>query len=210
MTIATTRFANNRKVPLMSDLLNRDAVDLSALLATKQISAAALMTDTLAQIDRINPSVNAIVSLRDPDALMTEARAADATPRKGWLHGIPIAVKDLSDAAGLPTTKGSPLLAGQVADADDIMVARIRAAGAIIIGKTNTPEFGLGSHTFNPVFGATLNPYDRSRSAGGSSGGAAAALACRMVAVADGSDMMGSLRNPAGWNNVYGMRPTWG
>ncbi len=194
----------------MSDLLNRDAVDLSALLATKQISAAALMTDTLAQIDRINPSVNAIVSLRDPDALMTEARAADATPRKGWLHGIPIAVKDLSDAAGLPTTKGSPLLAGQVADADDIMVARIRAAGAIIIGKTNTPEFGLGSHTFNPVFGPTLNPYDRSRSAGGSSGGAAAALACRMVAVADGSDMMGSLRNPAGWNNVYGMRPTWG
>jgi amidase len=126
------------------------------------------------------------------------------------LHGIPFAIKDLADAAGLPTSKGSPLYAGNPAVEDDPIVARIRAAGAIVIGKTNTPAFGLGSHTVNPVFGATRNPYDTTRSAGGSSGGAAAALATHMVCVADGSDMMGSLRNPAAWNNVYGMRPTWG
>merc|ERR1711969_136075 len=105
---------------------------------------------------------------------------------------------------------GSPLFKGTVAPKDDIMVARLRAAGAIVIGKTNTPEFGLGSHTFNPVHGATLNPYDLTRSCGGSSGGAAVALATGMLAIADGSDMMGSLRNPAAWNNVYGFRPSWG
>jgi amidase len=141
---------------------------------------------------------------------MAAARAADAAPRRGWMHGLPVAVKDLANAAGLPTSMGSPLFAGQVAAADDLMVARMRAAGAIFIGKTNTPEFGLGSHTFNPVHGATGNAYDPARSAGGSSGGAAVALACGMLAVADGSDMMGSLRNPAGWNNVYGFRPSWG
>jgi amidase len=111
-------------------------------------------------------------------------------------------VKDLANVAGLPSTKGSPLFRDVVAPADDIMVARLRAAGVLFVGKTNTPEFGLGSHTFNPVYGATHNPYDLGRSAGGSSGGAAAALACRMLPLADGSDMMGSLRNPAGWNNV--------
>ena len=187
-----------------------DALAQSAALERGGISAAELMQATLARIDAVNGAVNAVVSLRDGDELMAEARAADATPRKGWLHGIPMAIKDLANVKGLPTSMGSPLFAGQIAENDDVMVARLRAAGALFIGKTNTPEFGLGSHTFNPVHGATRNPYDPGQSAGGSSGGAAAALAARMVSVADGSDMMGSLRNPAGWNNVYGMRPTWG
>ncbi len=194
----------------MAGLIDKSALDLSAMLASRQVSAHELMRATLERIDAVNPQVNAIVALRDPDALITEAKAADAADSKGWLHGIPIAIKDLANAAGLPTSKGSPLFAGQMAERDDIMVARLRAAGAIVIGKTNVPEFGLGSHTFNPVFGATRNPYDPARTCGGSSGGAAVALACRMLSVADGSDMMGSLRNPAAWNNVYGMRPTKG
>lgn len=187
-----------------------DALTLSGLLAERRLTAEDLMAATLDRIAAVNPGVNAIVSLGDPDALLAAARASDAGPRQGWLHGIPIAVKDLSDAKGFPTSMGSPLAARGPARRDALFVARLRAAGAIVIGKTNTPEFGLGSHTFNPVFGATRNPWDRSRSAGGSSGGAAVALATGMLAVADGSDMMGSLRNPAGWNNVYGMRPTWG
>ena len=187
-----------------------DALALSADIKTKKLSAVELMQATLARIDQVNGDVNAIVSLRDGDDLLAEAARADAAPHKGWLHGLPIAIKDLANAAGLPTSEGSLLFVGQIAAKDDVMVARLRAAGALIIGKTNTPEFGLGSHTFNPVHGATRNPYDLSKSAGGSSGGAAVALATGMLSVADGSDMMGSLRNPAGWNNVYGMRPTWG
>ncbi|MBD3663050.1 amidase [Sulfitobacter aestuariivivens] len=192
------------------DILEMDACAQSEALAAGTLSAVELMQPTLARIAAVNGTVNAIVSLRDSDALMAEARAADAAPRRGWLHGIPFAVKDLANVAGLPTSMGSPVFAGQVAAADDLVVARIRQAGAIFIGKTNTPEFGMGSHTFNPVHGATRNPYDPTKSAGGSSGGTAAGLASRMLSVADGSDMMGSLRNPAGWNNVYGMRPTWG
>jgi amidase len=192
------------------DILNMDALAQSAALENGDLSAVELMEATLDCIDAVNPAVNAIVSLRERDRNMAYARAADNAPRAGWLHGMPIAIKDLANAAGLPTSMGSPIFAGQVAEVDDLMVARLRRAGAIIIGKTNTPEFGLGSHTFNPVHGATRNPYDLTRSAGGSSGGAAVALATGMLSVADGSDMMGSLRNPAGWNNVYGMRPTWG
>lgn len=192
------------------DILDVDALALSQAIEAKELSAVELMQATLARIEAVNGDVNAVVSLRDGDDLLAEAKAADAAPRKGWLHGIPIAIKDLANAAGLPTSMGSPLFAGEVAQKDDLMVARLRAAGAMIIGKTNTPEFGLGSHTFNPVHGVTCNPYDLRKSAGGSSGGAGAALATRMVSVADGSDMMGSLRNPAGWNNVYGMRPSWG
>ena len=195
---------------MIDDILNQSALAQSKALAEGQISASELMQATLSQIAKTNPEVNAVVSLRPPEDVLSEARAADAAPRSGWLHGMPIAIKDLANAKGLPTSMGSPIFAGQEAQADDIMVARLRAAGAIVIGKTNTPEYGLGSHTFNPVHGATQNPFVPGRSAGGSSGGAAAALACRMLAVADGSDMMGSLRNPAGWNNVYGMRPTWG
>ncbi|KPQ08294.1 MAG: amidase [Rhodobacteraceae bacterium HLUCCA12] len=194
----------------MDDVLSLDALEQAALLQKRDISAFDLMQAALAQIARLNGRVNAIVSLRDDEALLAQARAADDAERMGWMHGLPIAVKDLANAAGFPTSMGSPLFAGQVAAHDDLMVARMRAAGAIVIGKTNTPEFGLGSHTFNPVHGATGNAYDPALSAGGSSGGAAVALACHMLPVADGSDMMGSLRNPAGWNNVYGFRPSWG
>lgn len=186
------------------------ALEQSSAIERKTLGIAELMQATLDRIDAVNGTVNAVVSLRDPDDLMAEARAAQDAPRKGWLHGIPIAIKDLAHAKGLPNSAGSPLFAGQISEYDEPVVKRLRDAGALIIGKTNTPEFGLGSHTFNPVHGLTRNPYDTSRSAGGSSGGAAVALATRMVSVADGSDMMGSLRNPAGWNNVYGARPTWG
>lgn len=191
-------------------LVNKTALELSTLLETRHISAVELMHDTLDRIDAVNPEVNAIVALAERDELLAQAALADRSERKGWMHGIPLAVKDLANAKGFLTTMGSPIFQNQVAQKDDLMVQRMRDAGAIIIGKTNTPEFGLGSHTFNPVYGATGNAYDPTKSAGGSSGGAAVALAKRMVCVADGSDMMGSLRNPAGWNNVYGFRPTWG
>lgn len=195
----------------MNELLNRDAVDLAAMIARREISAAELMEATLARIDEVNPKLNAIVSQIDGEAAMDMARAADRGPVKGSMHGLPLAIKDLADAEGLPTTMGSPAYkdAGP-APKDDIMVARMRAAGALIIGKTNTPEFGLGSHTYNPVWGATRNAWDPSMSAGGSSGGAAVALTIGMMPIADGSDMMGSLRNPAGWANIYGYRPSWG
>jgi amidase len=142
--------------------------------------------------------------------LMAEVRALDDVAPAGWLHGIPFPVKDLVATKGLRTTWGSPLYRDHVPARDDLVAARLRRAGAVIAAKTNVPEWGQGSHSFNPVFGVTRNPYDLTRSAGGSSGGAAAALAARMAWVADGSDMMGSLRNPAGFCNVYGFRPTWG
>ncbi|WP_326535559.1 amidase [Pseudorhodoferax sp.] len=191
-----------------------DATGLSQALHAGQLSCRDLMQATLARIAERNPVHKAIVSLREPEALLAEADAHDALlargQSKGWLHGIPQAIKDLSATAGIPTTQGSPLLAHVVPREDELMVARIKAAGGIVIGKTNTPEFGLGSHTFNPVFGTTVNAWNPARSAGGSSGGAAVALALRMLAVADGSDFMGSLRNPAGWNHVFGMRPSQG
>ena len=180
------------------------------MIRARQIAPSEVMAACLHRIGAVNGRVNAIVSLRDADALMAEARAADDEAPRGWLHGIPLAVKDLVATSGLRTTYGSPLFADFVPDADDLVAARLRRAGALLIGKTNVPEWGHGSHTFNPVHGTTFNPYDLTRSAGGSSGGAAAALAARMVAVADGSDMMGSLRNPAAFCNVYGFRPTWG
>ena len=192
------------------DLIDRPASDLARDIAARRIAPSEVMAACLDRIASRNPAVNAIVSLRDPDMLMAEARAADDAPHRGWLHGLPLAVKDLAATAGLRTTWGSPLFADFVPPADDLVPARMRAAGAIFIGKTNTPEWGQGSHSFNPVFGVTRNPYDLTRSAGGSSGGAAAALAARMVPVADGSDMMGSLRNPAGFCNVYGLRPSYG
>ena len=194
----------------MSDIAAFDAAALSAALEAGSVGAAEVMAATLDRIERLNPAINAIVSMRPREALMAEAREAERTPRRGWLHGVPFAVKDLVETAGIRTTRGSPLFADHVPDADDILAARLRAAGAILIGKTNVPEFGLGSHSYNPVHGTTRNPYDLSRTAGGSSGGAAAALAARLVAVADGSDFMGSLRNPAAFCNVYGFRPTFG
>ncbi|MGV8984988.1 MAG: amidase [Cypionkella sp.] len=183
---------------------------LSRLIATRKLAPSEVMAAYLARIAALNPAVNAIVSLRDADDLMAQARAADDARASGWLHGLPFAVKDLCATKGLRTTWGSPLFKDFVPVKDDLLAARMRAAGAIFIGKTNVPEWGQGSHSFNPVFGATHNPYDLGRTAGGSSGGAAAGLAARMLPVADGSDMMGSLRNPAAFCNVYGFRPTWG
>jgi amidase len=190
------------------------AAHLSQLITDKQISCHELMQATLARIAQKNPQHNAIVNLRPADELLAEARVHDALlaqgQRKGWLHGIPQAIKDIAPTVGLPNTMGSPLLANFMPKEDGLMAQRMKAAGCIVIGKTNTPEFGLGSHTFNEVFGATRNAYDLSKTAGGSSGGAAVALATHMLSVADGSDFMGSLRNPAAWNNVYGLRPSQG
>ncbi|MGZ9810072.1 amidase [Pseudoroseicyclus sp. H15] len=194
----------------MRDLTRRSASELSTLMSRGEITAAEIMEAHLAAIAEKNGTLNALVSLADPDALMEEARAADRAEPRGPLHGLPLAVKDLSNAAGFPTSRGSPIFAGEMADHDDLHVARLRDAGAIVIGKSNVPEFGLGSHSKNPVFGVTRNPSDPALSAGGSSGGAAAALASGMTALADGSDMMGSLRNPAGWCGVWSLRPSVG
>jgi amidase len=191
-------------------MLDWSACELSRALHARTVAPSEVMAAWLAQVALVNPAVNAIVSLRDPEVLMAEARALDDQPPTGWLHGIPLAIKDLVATQGLRTTWGSPLFADHVPLKDDLVAARLRASGAVIAAKSNVPEWGQGSHSFNPVFGVTRNPYDPSRSAGGSSGGAAAALAARMAWVADGSDMMGSLRNPAAFCNVYGFRPTWG
>ena len=191
-----------------------DASALSDAIHARRLSCRAVMQAYLARIHRLNPRYNALVSLRPDDALLAEADACDAElaqgRSRGWLHGVPQAIKDLANAAGLPTTLGSPLMKDFIAREDGLMVARMKAAGCTVIGKSNTPEFGLGSHTFNPVFGATVNAWDASKSAGGSSGGAAVALALRLLPVADGSDFMGSLRNPAAWANVFGFRPSQG
>ena len=191
-------------------MLEWSATELSQAIHARQVAPSEVMALWLAQVAAVNGPVNALVSLRDPDALMAEARALDDLAPQGWLHGIPFAIKDLIATKGLRTTWGSPLFADHVPAKDDLVAARLRAAGAVIAAKTNVPEWGQGSHSFNPVFGVTRNPYDLARSAGGSSGGAAAALAARMAWVADGSDMMGSLSNPAAFCNVYGFRPTWG
>jgi len=190
------------------------ALDLSRAIHLKQVSCEEVMQSTIERIDRLNPLSNAIVSLQEPELLLAQARECDAQLARGksmgWMHGMPQAIKDLSNAQGLRTTLGSPLMKDFVASEDGLMARRMKAAGAVVIGKTNSPEFGLGSHTFNEVFGPTRNAWDPSKSAGGSSGGAAVALAQRLLPVADGSDFMGSLRNPAGWNHVFGLRPSQG
>ncbi|MCB4767146.1 amidase [Ancylobacter sp. Lp-2] len=191
-------------------LMDRTATELSHLIASRQVKPSEVMAAYLARLPAVNAAINAIVAPRDPDALMAEATALDEVPPAGWLHGLPLAVKDLVSVRGIRTTFGSPLHRDNVPAQDDLLAARLRSAGAIFTGKTNTPEWGHGSHSFNPVYGVTRNPYDTQRAAGGSSGGAAAALAARLVPVADGSDMMGSLRNPAAFCNVYGFRPSWG
>ena len=196
------------------DIVMLDAASLAASIKTRKISCAEVMTAYLDHIERINPKVNAIVALQDRAGLLAQARDCDAQLARGEqagpLHGFPHAVKDLQAVKGIRSTWGSPILKDFVPSADSLMVARLRKAGAIMIGKTNTPEFGLGSNTYNAVYGVTRNAYDQSRSAGGSSGGAAVALALRMLPVADGSDYGGSLRNPAGWNNVFGFRTSHG
>jgi amidase len=187
---------------------------LAAAIQSRSVSCVEVMEAYLDHIERANASVNAIVLIRDRGELLGEARARDDDLARGevrgWMHGFPQAIKDLASVKGLPTTQGSPIYKDAVAAADSIFVERMRAAGSIFVGKTTTPEFGLGSHTFSPVFGHTRNPYDLSRTPGGSSGGAGAALAMRMLPVADGSDHGGSLRNPAAFNNVMALRTSYG
>ena len=208
-------------MPTTTDVVSRpsgivmmDAVTLADAIGARQISCVEVMTAYLDHIDKINPRINAIVALLDRTALLAQSAERDRDVARGALmgplHGFPLAVKDLMPVKGIRMTMGSPIFKDFVPEADGIMVERLRKAGGIIIGKTNTPEFGLGSHTYNSVYGPTRNAYDQTRSAGGSSGGAAVSLALRMLPVADGSDFGGSLRNPAGWNNVFGFRTSMG
>jgi len=198
---------------MSTELCFQTASDLAWLIAKKEVSAREVMEVHLAHIDRVNPKVNAIVTLLAEPA-MAWAQEADERQARGEalgpLHGLPIAHKDLVPTKGIRTTFGSLIYADFVPDQDDLIIERLRGAGAITIGKTNTPEFGAGSQTFNEVFGATLNPYDTTKTCGGSSGGAAVALACGMIPIADGSDTGGSLRNPANFCNIVGFRPSPG
>ena len=200
--------------PAVSGIVMMEAAELAAAIAARRVSCVEVMAAYLDHIGAVNPKVNAIVALQDREDLMAQAATRDAQVARGeimgLLHGFPHAVKDLQWVKGIRSTSGSPILKDFIPTQDSPPVERLRAAGAIIIGKTNTPEFGLGSHTYNPVHGATRGAYDQARSAGGSSGGAAVALALRMLPVADGSDYGGSLRNPAGWNNVLGFRTGFG
>jgi len=207
---------------LADDLTSLDAISLSRAIHARKVSCREVMWAYLARIHRLNPTANALVNLVPDEQALAEADRCDAElsgpggrhrgrwGSRGWMHGFPQAIKDTAHAQGLPTTFGSPLLADAVAKSDSLYVERMKASGAIVIGKTNMPELGLGSHTYNPLFGRTPNAWDASVSAGGSSGGAAVALAARLLPVADGSDFMGSLRNPAGWNHVFGLRPSQG
>jgi len=198
----------------MEEILQWSASELSVRIHRREVSCVEVMVATLGRIERLNPYFNAIVNLAPAEVLLDQARGRDEELRigesRGWMHGMPQAIKDLAAVSGFPTTLGSRLLRSSVAQQDCVIAARMKSAGCIVIGKTNTPELGLGSHTFNALFGATRNAWDPSVSAGGSSGGAAVALAQRLLPVADGSDFMGSLRNPAGWNHVFGLRPRQG
>ena len=189
------------------------ACELAARIRRRELSAVEVMHAHLTQIERLNPTVNALVTITAEQALR-DARDADQALRRsqtvGPLHGLPIAYKDLTETRGIRTTFGSPIYRDHVPHADALIVTRMKQAGAITVGKTNTPEFGAGSQTFNTIFGATLNPYDLGKTCGGSSGGAAVALACGMVPLADGSDLGASLRNPASFCNVVGLRPSLG
>ena len=196
-----------------SDLVFKSAREQVRLVADGEISSVELVGAHLEQIEKVNPAVNAMVTMVAESA-MEQAGAADKARSTGEelgpLHGLPIAIKDLQDTAGILTTHGSPIYKDNVPARDALIVERVKNAGAIIVGKSNTPEFGAGSQTFNPVFGATRNPYDTTRTCGGSSGGAGVALACGMVPIATGSDHGGSLRNPAAWSNVVGIRASQG
>lgn len=212
--MADIRPASRHPVPPVGDVCGQSAVDLATAIRERRFSVREVMTAFLDRIETLNPKVNAIVSLRDRAELLIEADAADAHlaagSKAGSLFGLPIAIKDLAQTKGIKTTFGSPIFADLVPEADEYFVDRMRKAGAIVIGKTNVPEFGLGSNTYNPVFGPTLSAFDPNWTAGGSSGGAAVALALDLVPLADGSDFGGSLRNPAAYNNVFGFRPSQG
>lgn len=208
LPFSTQLFAAN----LPTDLTGLSATELSIAIRTKQASCVEVMQAYLNRINKYNPVYNAIVSRVDDDALLLKAREADLALSKneywGWMHGMPHAIKDLAPVKGLPYTSGSPMFANRIAEEDSALVEKIRNQGAIFIGKTNTPEFGLGCQTYNPVFGATGSSYNPALTTGGSSGGAACGLGTHMLPVADGGDMMGSLRNPAAYNNVIGFRPS--
>src|SRR5579864_5309920 len=196
-----------------SSICFTSAIEMAQLIRTKKLSAREALAAHLKQIERVNPKVNAIVTIVPEMAADAAAKADEMQARKvtlGPLHGLPVAHKDLLETRGIRTTFGSPLYRDYIPTEDDLVVERMQRAGAIIVGKTNTPEFGAGSQTFNTVFGPTRNPYDLTKTCGGSSGGAAVALACGMVPVASGSDAGGSLRNPAAYSNVVGFRPSVG
>ena len=200
--------------PAGSDIVSMDACDLSHAIQTRAVSCVEVMDAFLAQVDQLNPKVNAIVAMADREEVRKLAAERDAQLGRnqslGPLHGFPQAPKDISPVAGMVTTNGSPIFKGQVTTVDSAGNARVRAGGAIFIGRTNSPEFGLGGHTFNPIYGITRNAFNQAKSAGGSSGGAGVAVALNMLPVADGSDMMGSLRTPAAFNHVYGFRTSVG
>ena len=195
-----------------SDITGLSALELSMGIKTKQFSCYEVMQAYLTRIHKYNPVYNAIISMADDQNLFDQAKKADIALERdeywGWMHGIPHAIKDLAPLKGFAYTSGSPIFADRIADEDGFITSKIRSQGAIFIGKTNTPEFGLGSQTYNPVFGPTGNAYNPSLTAGGSSGGAACGLRTEMLPVADGGDMMGSLRNPGAFNNVIGFRPS--
>jgi amidase len=211
-----TLHSDARAVPdrLAADICFKGARALSSLIHGRQLSAREVMAAHLAQIGRSNPTLNAIVAKLDDERCLALAGEADERIERGGtigpLHGLPVAFKDLQPAVGFPFTRGSPIFKDFFPAADSIVVERLKRAGAIPIGKTNVPEFGMGSHTYNAVYGTTVNAYDHSKSAGGSSGGAAAALAAGMLPIADGSDLGGSLRNPASFNNIVALRPSVG
>ena len=196
------------------DVIFASARELAQQIRSRHVSCREVMSAFLAQIARLNPQLNAIVAKLDDDVCLALADTADAALGAGVsigpLHGLPTAFKDLEAAVGFPQSKGSPLFRTLMPEADSVLVERIRRAGAISIGKTNVPEFGMGSQTYNTVYGTTLNPYDRTKTAGGSSGGAAVALAAGMLPIADGGDLGGSLRNPANFNNIVALRPSVG
>jgi len=197
-----------------NDICFMSVQDLAALIRNRKISVREVMSAHLQRINRLNPKINAIVAKLDDQQCLVLADAADQRiARKeplGPLHGLPTAFKDLQSAVGFPYTRGSTIYKNSMPTEDSVLVERMRKAGVIPIGKTNAPEFGMGSHTYNSVYGTTVNPFDYSKSAGGSSGGAGAALASGMLPIADGSDNAGSLRNPGNFNNIVGFRPTMG
>src|SRR3984957_9035293 len=214
ISVAAAPLLAASKASASNEICYMRAIDMVDAIRTKKLSSREVMQAHLKQIAQVNPKVNAMVTMVPEDQLMAQAAAADEALAQGkWLgplHGLPVAVKDMHETAGIRTTYGSPLHKDYVPDFDCRVVQREKEAGAIVLGKTNVPELGLGSQTFNPIFGATHNPYDTTKTCGGSTGGGVVAVACGMAPLADGSDMGGSLRNPPNFCNVVGIRPSPG
>jgi amidase len=212
--VAASSRALEAQAATADELCFSSAVELAHVIRTRQVSARDVMAAHLTRIERFNPRLNAIVAKLDDDECLALADAADRRTASGEpllpLHGLPTAFKDLQAAVGFPYTRGSPIYKNTMPTEDTVFVERLRRAGVLVIGKTNVPEFGMGSHTYNKVYGTTVNPYDVTKSAGGSSGGAAVALAAGLMPIADGSDLAGSLRNPGNFNNIVGFRPSVG